>query len=538
MSVSDQEIIPTEVNQCFEIGDQLFSRMSSSLDKRVRNLDKRRTKLLLMEDECRQGKALNEDQKISLAKIPVIDGNIEMAKEVVGIIKESSIEYSSNRAKFVIKKPHPKKEEPAPKPPKPPNPPNPPNLTHSFSQLIQFHAVLASFAKIDTYEKTLKDYAELKLTEDDLAHLRAFVDLTLLVDYPSLVSLHTNIPAVSDYFTLLVESSKECYQDKLSYNRLHKLLLRILGSNHHLKRLDDMLMEAIDMEDSEFAQEDALPLPLPLPDPPQQKPTVAPEVAPPPVQDLIPSQTILNQSAEPLTEEIFISSTTRLANTVPDNEPIITTVFVPSEVDHEPERLSKPRVLTPETTHIDPAPLLTADEVYPNSAPELTPTQVITFPSINLSNISIEDDFDFLHDSELPAVPTKRQVKTKPFSTSNQKPIQSSLFGPADSSGSGSSFMGARLPDSDYKTHTNLDMYPSRQQATTSAHTSNYPGVQIDSDLMRYGQKDHYARGNQTHIQRPPQQIATSSLAQPFGGMVVENSGGAGRVESAWHGRK
>ena len=528
MSVSDQEIIPTEVIQCFEIGDQLFSKISSSLDKRVRNLDKRRTKLLLLEDECRQGKVLNADQKISLDKIPVIDGNIEMAKEVVGLIKESSIEYSSNRAKFVTKKPHPKKEEPAPKPL---------NLTNNFSQLIQFHAVLASFAKIDTYEKTLKDYAELKLTEDDLAHLRAFVELTLLVDYPSLVSLHTSIPAISNYFTLLVESSKECYQDKLTYNKLHKLLLRIISSNHSLKRLDDMLMEAIDLEDSEFAQEDALPLPLPLPlpDPPQQKPTATPEVAPPPVQDLIPSQTILNQSAEPLTEEMFISSTTRLANTVPDNELIMTTVFVPSEVDHEPERLTKPRVLTPETTHIDPAPLIAADKVYPDPVPEQIPTQVITFPSINLSNISVEEDFDFLHDSELPAAPAKQQIKTKPFSTSSQKPIQSSLFGPADGSGTSGGFMGARIPDSNYKTRTNLDMYPSRQPATTSAHVSNYPSVQIESDLMRYGQKEHYTRGNQTDIQRPPQQIATSSLAQPFGGMVVENSGGAG---NAWHNRK
>eukprot|EP00800_Vazella_pourtalesii_P021665 TRINITY_DN8158_c1_g2_i1.p1 TRINITY_DN8158_c1_g2~~TRINITY_DN8158_c1_g2_i1.p1 ORF type:complete len:535 (+),score=144.56 TRINITY_DN8158_c1_g2_i1:68-1672(+) len=534
MSSTDQEIIPTEVNQCFDIGDQVFSKISSSLDKRVRNLDKRRTKLLLLEDECQQGKALNEDQKISLKKIPVIDGNIEMAKEVVGIIKESSVEFSSNRAKFVTKKPHPKKEEPAPKPP---------NLTHTFSQLIQFHAVLASFAKIDTYEKTLKDYAELKLSEDELAHLRAFVELTLLVDYPSLVSLHTNIPDVSNYFSLLVESSKECFQDKFSYSRLHKLLLRVISSNHSLKRLDDMLMEAIDLEDSEFAQEDALPLPLPLPipipDPPKQKPTAAPEVAPPPVQELIPSQTILNQSAEPLTEEIFISSTTRLANTIPDNELIMTTVFVPSKVDHEPERLSKPRVLTPETTHIDPAPLMTADKVYPDPAPEAIPTQVITFPSIDLSNISIEDDFDFLHDSELPSVPVKQSVKTKPFPTSTQKPIQSSLFGPAEGYGAGSSFMGARLPDSSYKTRPNLDMYPSsRQQATTSAHTSNYPGVQLDPDMMRYEQKDHYTRNNQTDIQRPPQQIATSSLAQPFGGIVIDNSDAAGRVENAWHSRK
>ena len=529
MSNSEQEIIPTEVNQCFEIGDQLFSKMSSSLDKRVRNLDKRRTKLLLLEDECRQGKALNADQKISLDKIPVIDGNIEMAKEVIGIIKESSVEYSSNRAKFVTKKPHPKKEEPTSKPP---------NLTHSFSQLIQFHAVLASFAKIDTYDKTLKDYADMKLTDDDLAHLRAFVDLTLLVDYPSLVSLHTNIPAFSNYFTLLVESSMECFQDKLSYNRLHQLLLRILSSNHNLKRFDDMLMEAIDLEDSEFAQEDALA--PPLPDPPQNKPTSSPETVPPPVQDLIPSQTILNQSAEPLTEEIFISSTTRLANTAPDNELIMTTVFVPSEVDQEPERLSKPRVLTLETTHIDPSPpLTTADKVLPDPVPEPIPTQVITFPTMNLSNISIEDDFDFLHDSEIQTAPAKQQIKTKPFSTSTQKPIQSSLFGPADSYTAGSSsFMGARLPDSNYKTRANLDMYPSRQQATTSAHTGNYPGIQIDSDSIRYEQKYHYTRDNQTDLQRPPQQIATSSMTQPFCGMVVENSGGAGRAEDAWHNRK
>ncbi|KAI6649358.1 hypothetical protein LOD99_11724 [Oopsacas minuta] len=504
-NLEQQDIIPTEVNQSFEIGEQLFSRISLTLDRRIRNLDKRRNKLALLEDECKQGKTLNADQKSSLAKIPIIDGNIEMAKEMVGIIKDTSSEYSGNRAKFVTKKPNPKREERAPKL----------NLTVAFSQLLQFHSVLTSFAKIDTTEKTAKDYAELQLSENDLDHLRSFLDVTQLWD-PTLESLHSEFPSISKQFSLLVESSKENFQDKLSYNRLHKILLA-LCSVHNMKILDGMVVEAIALAEDleEYALEDTV-----SPSIPQHKSTTTTEV-PAPIEELIPSQTILNQSAEPLTEEMFISSTSRLANSATDNTLIETTVFVPSEIDNEPECVSKPRVITPiETTHIDIPPVVSADTIFTEQIQEPIPTQVISFSGINLSNVVSEEDFDFLHDSEISV-----KQPTKPFSTS-QQPIQSSIFAASDSTNTG--FMSARLPETNYKTRTqNLNMYPARQQATSSA--VNYPDVDIDSDMMK-----HYTRGNQTDIQRPPQQMATSSLAQPFTGMVVENSG-AGRVESAWN---
>ena len=83
---SSEDPASSELNQCFEIGDQFLSRLSSTIDKRVRNLDKRYMKLLTLENEFKQGKVLNEDQRTSLVKLPLIEGNIEMSEEIVGLI--------------------------------------------------------------------------------------------------------------------------------------------------------------------------------------------------------------------------------------------------------------------------------------------------------------------------------------------------------------------------------------------------------------------------------------------------------------------
>ena len=513
MCNSEPENIPTEVNQCFEIGEQLLSRITSTLDKRIRNLDKRRTKLFLLDDEFKQGRPLNEDQQSSLAKLPVIEGNIEMAREMVGIIKDTSSEYSSNRAKFVTKKPQPKKEEPK-KVPKVP-------ITDTFSQLLQFHAVLTAFAKVDTQEKTASDYTKLELYDNELSHLRAFIELIHLSEYPSLTSMHSEMPAISKHFSLLLDSSKDCFQDRLSYAKLKRTLLH-LSSFQSLSILEDLVAQSLAVEEySEGTQEDASPLL-------QHKSTTTSDVEPP-FEEPIPSQTILSRTSDPLLkDEIFVSSASRLTETAPSEPDLIqTTVFVSSEIDNESECVSKPaavlavEIVPSEPTPVRPTPY--SPPYTPQEQPEPKPTQsnIVSFTGIDLPNIPVlpDEDFDFLHDSELPAAPLK------PFPMSAQAPTQPSLFGATDASDS-SSYTRPRAQESNYKPRSNQPhspaIYPGRQQTPSASQ----PGSsQLGPNIAQYGQKDQlqqYMRANQED----------SSL--PFRGLVVENSASGGRGETAW----
>ena len=507
MCNSEPENIPTEVNQCFEIGEQLLSKIASTLDKRIRNLDKRRTKLLLLDDEFKQGRPLNEDQQSSLAKLPIIEGNIEMAKEMVGIIKDTSSEYSSNRAKFVTKKTHPKKEEPK-KVPKV-------SITDTFSQLLQFHTVLASFAKIDTQDKTANDYMKLDLSDNELSHLRSFIDLTHLSEFPTLTSLHSELPATSKHFSLLLDSSKDCFQDRFSYKKLNRTLLH-LSSLQSMSILEDLIAQSLAAveEYSEGTREDL--------SPPLQHKSSAASDAEPPFQEPILSQTILNRTADPLlTDDMFISSASRLTD-ASASEPILiqTTVFVPSEIDNESECISKPTAVPPvETVPTDPPPTPYKPEEQPE--PESGQSSILAFPGIKLSNISLlpDEDFDFLHDSELPAAPAK-QPHARPFLMSAQPPTQSSLFGAPEASDS-SSHAEPSLQEPSYKSRSHQlhtpAIYPAR-------HSGNYPAVSLGPDVIQYGQKESqlYTRSNQ------------SDPSLPFRGMVVENSASGGRGE-AWN---
>ena len=519
MCNSETENIPPEVNQCFEIGEQLFIKIASTLDKRIRNIDKRRTKLLLLDDEFKQGRPLNEDQQSSLAKLPVIEGNIEMAREMVGIMKDSSAEYSSNRAKFVVKKPHPKKEEQKQVPKVP--------ITDTLSQLLQFHAVLTSFAKIDTQDKTAIDYMKLELSDNDLSHLRSFIELTQLSEYPTLTSLHSELPAVAKHMSLLLDSSKDCFQDRFSYKKLNRTLLH-LSSLQSLSILEDMTAQALAAAEEYSDGTQEAPSPPPPPHPPSQqqhKPSAVPDTEPQ-FEEPILSQTILSRTADPLlTDDMFMSSASRLPDTDP-SEPVLiqTTVFVPSEVDSEPECISKPTTVpSVEIVPSDPPPARSQAPYAPPYKPEEQPVQksgqasVVSFSGINIPNIPMlpDDDFDFLHDSELPT------GSSKPFPMSAHPPTQqSSLFGVAEASDS-SSYSGSRLQDSSYKSRSHQPHSPAIYPAR---HSGNYPPVNLGPDIIQYGQKESqlYMRSNQSD----------SSL--PFRGMVVENSASGGSRGEAW----
>ena len=528
---SSEDPASSELNQCFEIGDQHLSRLSSTIDKRVRNLDKRHTKLLTLENEFKQGKVLNEDQRTSLVKLPLIEGNIEMGKEIVGLIKEVSAEYAAEKAKCLAKKQNPKKERAVK-----------PAVTEN---LCLFNAVLYSFAEIDKDHKTSSDYADLKLTEFDLKHLRTFISLTRINCIPSLHSVPPGLPLISKYFSLLLDSSKETYQGDLTYSKLHKLLLH-LSSPHSLKLLDELNTKPV--IETEEADTQTVMEAVSLPEVKPASTNTEKLLPHSPVQEPIPSQTILNQNAQDLSEEELLISSTDNSTEVPL---IPTTVFLSKKSDLESEPVVAP---SPPPQRITRSPDPVPAPAYPEEAPQPKSENILSFPGMNIPSIPLpaqtEEAFDFLHDSEISLGVANPQTQAKQYPNLPSQPqIPAALYDLSSfEANNPTTFLGSRLPDSSYKGRAaptnNSSLFPARHSPTNPARQPAFPDV-MPYQSAHFKAKEQpsqaniqqYLRSNPKEmapLPQAPKTISNSTLAQPYGNMLVENSSGGSRQDTPW----
>lgn len=214
----------------------------SVLDKKLRNLEKRKLKLLETRKKADIGCELNEDQKIAVQNLALVDNSVATVKELQKNLATLDQEYS----KLVKKEQKRLKQEKK-------------DQTETESIALAFKIVEVQGILGDLSDEVRPDFTEgingaCKLTEDELANLDAFYELV----NPALVEggekkLSVRVKGAGEHLVNLVQGKDKPVVEDVTYKTLLDILNRIFESGYFDK--EDVAVEKPVAEEEEPAVE-------------------------------------------------------------------------------------------------------------------------------------------------------------------------------------------------------------------------------------------------------------------------------------------
>lgn len=195
------------------------------LDKKVRNLEKRKIKLVETKRKAEEGSELNEDQKKALENLILVDNSLATVKEVHKSLTTLELEYLKllKRDQKRVKQEQKEQFET--------------RCQEAVWRTIQIQSLLSELNEDVRPDFLNATNGACLLTDTELGHLDAFYELISISPENKTTNLSTHIQEVSCHLFNVIEAREKEVLDNLTYKQLNEILTRIQVSGYFEKEL-------------------------------------------------------------------------------------------------------------------------------------------------------------------------------------------------------------------------------------------------------------------------------------------------------------
>lgn len=185
------------------------------LDKKLRNLEKRKIKLVETKRKAEEGSELNEDQKKALENLILVDNSLATVKEVHKNLTSLEQEYlkllkrDQKRVKQEQKELFETKSQ------------------ESVCRTIQIQAILGELTEEVRPDFLNAANGACQLTEDELSHLDSFYELINVSSENKKTNFSSRVKEVGLHLFNLIEAKEKPALENVTYKQLNEILTRI-----------------------------------------------------------------------------------------------------------------------------------------------------------------------------------------------------------------------------------------------------------------------------------------------------------------------
>lgn len=185
------------------------------LDKKLRNLEKRKLKLVETKKKADDGSELNEDQKKALENLILVENSLATVKEVHKTLGTVEQEYTKLLRKDQKRTKQEQKEQFEVK-------------THeSVSRTIQIQAILGELNEEVRPDFLSGSNGACELTEDELGNLDSFYELINVSSENKKMNFTGRVSEVAMHIFSVIESKDEVAFDTVTYQQISEILTRV-----------------------------------------------------------------------------------------------------------------------------------------------------------------------------------------------------------------------------------------------------------------------------------------------------------------------
>jgi len=204
------------------------------LDKKLRNLEKRKIKLVETKKKAEEGSELNEDQRKALENLTLVDNSLNTVKEVHKNLTTLEQEYLKLLKRDQKRVKQEQKEQSESK------------SQETVTQTIQIQAILGELTEEVRPDFLAGTNTACLLTAKDLANLDSFYELINLQSVSKSKTNFTNhVKEVSSHLFSVIEAKEKDAVEGITYKEINEVLARIQACGY-FDKVDEVAEVAVE----------------------------------------------------------------------------------------------------------------------------------------------------------------------------------------------------------------------------------------------------------------------------------------------------